>query len=1243
MANSVTRATSIRLANGGPLDSWEGPYDSIAAACAAIANEVDGDGVNFRLGKKPLIRINGKLTPHWWPKGTYANEDLVEFLDDKASRAELLKQVGERVLSADLYKVGKNKFNASTLVVAKEVALNGNIVDAAASKSIAYISCKPNQVYTYSGIKEGANFLRVRFENAINGYLGMFDPAANGVTSSSTKFSFTTPADCAGFWVNTKQGNIEFYSSIQIEEGATATGYEPYRSQIDSDKVDLSRVVKVAEADVTFPTLKVGKNKLDKSNIIPDKEVTATGAVADKAGVTIVWVDCKPNQVYTYSGIVEVAGFLRVGFRSAFGVNLGVFNPAGQGYTTHFSFTTPADCVGFYINTKQGTQQTPDTLQIEEGSTPTAYEAYKKSISSTFVNENDFLSVSQANVSFARANVPGKNKLDKSKIVANKEVSSNGALVNASGKTAAPVWCKPNQAYTYSGITQAADYLRVRFEDANGLLIGMFNPGSNGVGFYDTKFSFSTPANCVKFWINTKQETTQTPDTLQIEEGGTATDYEPYKETVDPSKIPADKFLTVESARANLVPSNFAGKNKLDKARIRENFEISNTGTIAGKSGGSIVYIPCKELTQYTYSGIMNFSPFARVRFEDGNGKYLGMYNPSGSGVGNSDPITFKTPVGCSGFWVNSKVSGFQDYNTLMIVEGLPATRGKYEPYRTFADPKKITLAEVGKDKMDWWREARLGLFIHYGLYAALEGEFNGVNTEGQTVSFKSKDFGLGAEWIMRQAKIPRSTYRTYVPLLTSSAWDPSAIALMAKNAGMKYVVVTVKHHEGFAMYPSSVTDFNITLTPSSQTLIDDLATAVRAQGLKFGTYYSQNADWYTVGGYDNPNEPAWTAAQHLQYVQNHVIPMLTEIQTRFRPDILWWDIPGANVNNSELAQINAHVQNTFPDTLITNDRLGYSYRGDYSTPEGHFNSDTELDSEICYTMNNTWGWDKNRSWYIPTYMLLGTMIEGASRGGNSLINIGPKPDGSVPAEQVDILSKIGAWMAKCAESITGTTRALYYSNPRWGRITKKGKVLYAHVMTPAVSVVIEGVFSRNITMVKLLNSGKEVDFVQTSANSITVSGLPAMVNDLPNVLKISFENEPFIYDRLEISEGNLYIGALGFRFTGSTGLDKFITKPALSNFTATSKAFTRLFSKVTGNYKILLELSGGYSGDSLYTIKINGAAYSLQIPSTASWDTFVKREMGTIALESNTVYDIEITHTGFDRNLGGLEFVKVV
>jgi alpha-L-fucosidase len=336
-------------------------------------------------------------------------------------------------------------------------------------------------------------------------------------------------------------------------------------------------------------------------------------------------------------------------------------------------------------------------------------------------------------------------------------------------------------------------------------------------------------------------------------------------------------------------------------------------------------------------------------------------------------------------------------------------------------------------ERMAWWREAKFGLFIHWGVYAVPAGEY------GDNTSY--------GEWIMHSARIPSAEYKKYARRFNPVKYDPAAWVKVAKEAGMRYIVITSKHHDGFALYPSDVTDWDVAdATPYGKDLLGPLVDKAKKAGLKMGFYYSQAQDWNHPGGakarfqegdgWDEAHKGNFDA-----YLANIALPQAKEILSRYPLDILWWDTP--TWMNEERTRPFVEALKIRPN-IITNNRLGIE--GDIKTPEqfvpvtGH-----EGDWETCMTMNRHWGYNAYDDDWKSSEELIHKLIEICSKGGNFLLNVGPTAEGEFPQPCIERLQDMGDWLKVNGEAIYGTTKGPFpYLS--WGAATRKRDLLYLHV-----------------------------------------------------------------------------------------------------------------------------------------------------------------------------------------------------
>ncbi len=343
-----------------------------------------------------------------------------------------------------------------------------------------------------------------------------------------------------------------------------------------------------------------------------------------------------------------------------------------------------------------------------------------------------------------------------------------------------------------------------------------------------------------------------------------------------------------------------------------------------------------------------------------------------------------------------------------------------------------MTTHTTPADRLAWWREARFGMFIHWGLYAIPAGEWKGKRIKG-----------LGV-WLQKQARIPHPEYAELAGQFNPVDFDADFIAKLAHDAGMRYLVFTAKHHDGFAMYHSRVDPFNITeASPFGRDPTAELAAACHRHGLTFCLYYSQDLDWAHPDGGGNDWDYAPESKSFETYFRDKCLPQVEELLTRYGPIGLMWFDMATNITREQSIRLRDLVHQLQPDCLVSG-RVGHGV-GDYGslgdnqlplgTPEG--------DWETPATLNDSWGFKHyDHNWRAPD-AIVGAIVDTAEKGVNYLLNIGPDDAGAVPPPSVDILRRTADWMIVHGEAIHGTAANPWNCEFSWGRVTVKGTRLY--------------------------------------------------------------------------------------------------------------------------------------------------------------------------------------------------------
>ncbi len=377
--------------------------------------------------------------------------------------------------------------------------------------------------------------------------------------------------------------------------------------------------------------------------------------------------------------------------------------------------------------------------------------------------------------------------------------------------------------------------------------------------------------------------------------------------------------------------------------------------------------------------------------------------------------------------------------------------------------------------RTEWFRDARFGMFIHYGAYA--------IPARG--------------EWVQSNEKISVEDYKPYVDAFKPGSYKPEEWAKLAKKAGMKYAVMTAKHHDGFCLFDTKLTDYKITTNMPGRDFVKEYLEAFRAEGLKVGLYYSlidwHHKDYPNVGNHPMRDNKEWDKKKYnwdkyLEYMHAQIKELMTQYG---KIDILWLDYSFDDYENEKwkAAELVKMIREYQPD-IILNNRLVFNHGassikreftgyGDYETPEQALPESDLVDAygnsipwETCLTLNNTWGYNATDNVGKTPEAIINALVNCVSKKGNLLLNVGPESEGTIPQQSVEILTEVGKWMDKNSESIYNCGPA-DLPKPEWGYFTKNGKNLYAHWTNSMIGHINIKNFNKEVEKVTVLTTGE--------------------------------------------------------------------------------------------------------------------------------------------------------------------------
>lgn len=522
--------------------------------------------------------------------------------------------------------------------------------------------------------------------------------------------------------------------------------------------------------------------------------------------------------------------------------------------------------------------------------------------------------------------------------------------------------------------------------------------------------------------------------------------------------------------------------------------------------------------------------------------------------------------------------------------------------------------AEQRAERLEWWKSARFGMFVHWGVYSVVGGQYRG------------QELPNSAEWMMCRGKIPIAEYKGYADRFNPTKFDAQAFVKLAKDAGMKYLVITAKHHDGFSMFASESNSFNVVeATPFKRDIMKELADACQEQGIRFGFYYSQAQDWNHPGGFGNGWDKTLKRVSNDEYVRDKAAPEVKQLLTKYGPiGIFWWDTPR---KMSRESFDSLHSLTSLQPNVITNDRLGEDYPGDYKTFERKIprQAPAAEDWEVCMPISGSWGYKLSDKSFKSTTTLIQNLADIASKGGNYLLNVSPTGEGVLLPQATERLEAIGRWMETNSESIYGTS-ASPLPKLDWGRCTTKksdaGTKLYLHVFDwPEGGQLLVPGLKNSVVAASLLDGGSPVDAV-LGEDGVTID-LPSQAPDQANSVVVLEVSGPLEVEQesTSVGEGGALVLTADTAFTHNNEgsqeirLQNHDDIPNLAYWTDQEAWVEWSFSvDRPGVYQVWAELAVEES-KTRFDIGLPGQLQTVEVASTGGYREYATKHLGEVQL----------------------------
>ena len=518
--------------------------------------------------------------------------------------------------------------------------------------------------------------------------------------------------------------------------------------------------------------------------------------------------------------------------------------------------------------------------------------------------------------------------------------------------------------------------------------------------------------------------------------------------------------------------------------------------------------------------------------------------------------------------------------------------------------------------RMAWWREAKFGMFIHWGLYAIPAGVWNG----------KEIDKTAG-EWIMYGAQIPVADYEPLIKQFNPVKFDAKEWVRIAKDAGCKYITITSKHHDGFCLFDSKLTEYDVMSTPFKRDIMKELADECHKQGIKICWYHSI-LDWHHPDYLPRGTEKArpWdkrpTEGADLNRYLDYMKGELRELLTNYgQIGVIWfdggWEHKPEELHSDEVTKMIRSIQ---PDIII-NDRIQIPQ--DFNTPEQNI-PDTGIpgrDWETCMTMNDTWGFKSSDTNWKSNETLIRYLVDIASKGGNFLLNVGPTAEGIIPQASQERLAAMGAWMKTNSDAIYGTT-ASPFRHLGWGRCTVKPGALYLHVFDwPTDGKLLAAGLKNTVKKAYLLADPKRVALTTTNTpEGVTITVPAAAPDPIASVIALEITGAPQVEATPipQLADGTVKFNAADAVIHGNTAkLESGKGRDNIGFWTDPKDTVSWEFTVTKpGKFEVeLLYACEPASAGAEFTIEIGSEKAAGKVKDTTSWTKFKPDTIGTIAI----------------------------